>query len=254
MAWLMRENAELAAWQVRWQRLPWCILALDFMAHYPESCWTDPLAERVSPERRGLRFMVVLAAHVGLFWAMMELAVRPEVRQAAQDLMVRLIETPPPRPEVKQVEPPKPKPAPQLRPVLPPPVMTAAAEAPAPVASFTVAPQPPAPPVIEVVPAPPAPVPVTAARFDADYLSNPKPAYPVASRRLGEEGKVLLRVHVSAEGAAKAVEIKHSCGFPRLDEAAKSAVQQWRFVPARRGSDAIESWVSVPIVFSLQSA
>jgi protein TonB len=144
----------------------------------------------------------------------------------------------------------------------PPPIMTAAAEAPAPVASFAVAPQPPAPPTLPPIDAAPAPAPpapaappaVTAARFDADYLSNPKPVYPVASRRLGEEGKVVLRVHVSAEGTARAVEVKHSCGFSRLDEAAKAAVEQWRFVPARRGADAIDSWVSVPIVFSLQSA
>jgi protein TonB len=143
--------------------------------------------------------------------------------------------------------------------IAPPPIMTAAAETPAPAASFAVAPQPPAPPAlppIEAVPppSPPAPPVVTAARFDADYLSNPKPVYPVASRRMGEEGKVVLRVHVAADGAARAVEVKQSCGFPRLDEAAKAAVEQWRFVPARRGGDAVDSWVSVPIVFSLQSA
>ena len=46
------------------------------------------------------------------------------------------------------------------------------------------------------------PVPVTAARYDAAYLHNPRPAYPPLSRRLGEEGKVLLRVRVSREGLA----------------------------------------------------
>ena len=95
---------------------------------------------------------------------------------------------------------------------------------------------------------------VIAARFDADYLSNPKPVYPVGSRRLGEEGTVLLRVKVSPGGTPINVEIKRSCGFPRLDEAARLAVEQWRFVPARRGDEAVESWVSVPIVFSLQTS
>lgn len=227
--------------------------------------FVDPFVRTEPLGRRTVRFALVLAAHLALLWGALELAARPEVRQAAQEVLVRLIDLPPPQPEVKPPEPPRPKPTParQPAPMAPPPIMTAAAEAPAPVAGFAVAPQPPAPPVlppIDAVPvppapaAPPAPAPVTAARFDADYLANPKPAYPVASRRLGEEGKVVLRVHVSAEGTARAVEVKQSCGFARLDEAAKAAVEQWRFVPARRGADAIDSWVSVPIVFSLQSA
>jgi len=206
--------------------------------------WPDEFAAQGSPARRGARFALILAAHVGLIWAVMELATRPEVREIASDLMVRLIE-----PELKKELPPAPPKAPQ-RPVKPPPIMTAAPETPAPTAAFAVAPQPPAPAVIEAAPAPV----VTGARFDADYLSNPKPVYPTASRRLGEEGKVMLRVRVSAAGAPLAVDIKQSSGFARLDEAAKTAVERWRFVPAKRGAEAVESWVAVPIVFSLQSS
>jgi periplasmic protein TonB len=216
------------------------------------SYWTDPFAQKASPGRQGLRFVVILAAHVGLLWAGLELASRPEVREIATDLMVRLVEAPPP--EVKK-ELPQPKPQPKpARPIPPPPIMTAAPDVPAPTAAFAVPPQPPAPPIVEAVPAPEAPPVVTAARFDADYLSNPKPEYPSTSRRLGEEGKVTLRVHVSAEGGPLGVEIKHSCGFLRLDEAAKSAVERWRFVPAKRGTETVESWVAVPIVFSLQTS
>jgi periplasmic protein TonB len=203
--------------------------------------------------RRALRFAIILGAHIALFWAGMELvASRPEVRQAAQDLVVRLIESPPSVPDIVPPEPVPPRPQPVRRAVpieSPQPVLTAAPEAPAP--SVSVAPQPPAPPVAEVAPAPPV---VTLARFDADYLSNPKPIYPVASRRLSEEGKVLLRVKVSPGGTALLVEIKQSCGFARLDEAAKAAVERWKFVPARRGDEAIESWVSVPVAFSLQAS
>jgi protein TonB len=121
-------------------------------------------------------------------------------------------------------------------------------------ASLTVAPQPPAPVSAPAIVAAPAPAPAfVAARFDADYLDNPKPAYPHASRRLGEEGKVVLRVFVSAEGEAKLVEVKHSSGFQRLDQAAEEAVARWRFVPAKRGEQAVTAWVVVPIVFSLKS-
>jgi protein TonB len=95
---------------------------------------------------------------------------------------------------------------------------------------------------------------VTAAHADADYLANPQPAYPPISRRLGEEGRVVLRVQVGVDGLVMAVEVAQSCGFPRLDASAKSAVEHWRFVPAQRGGAAVESWLSVSIVFSLRDA
>ena len=93
---------------------------------------------------------------------------------------------------------------------------------------------------------------LTAARFDADYLHNPAPAYPAQSRRLKEEGTVLLLVRVSAEGTPLSVEIRNSSGFERLDEAGLQAVRQWRFVPAKRGSDNVSASVLVPIQFKRQ--
>ena len=91
----------------------------------------------------------------------------------------------------------------------------------------------------------------TEAGFTADYLHNPAPAYPPAARRNGEEGRVLLRVLVSAAGQAEAVDIQHGSGFPRLDEAARETVANWRFTPARRGAQAIASTVIVPVTFRL---
>jgi protein TonB len=214
-----------------------------------------PVVRQEPIVRRGLRFALVLAVHAAVLWTGLELAARPELREAAQEMMVRLVELRPAEPEVKLPPPPS-RPSP-VRPAPPLPVLAAAADAPATAASFVVPPQPQAPAVVEMSAAPtapPAPPVVTAARFDADYLSNPKPVYPPASRRLGEEGKVVLRVQVSPEGSPLAVEIKHSCGFPRLDESARIAVERWRFVPARQGGEAIESWVAVPIVFSLQTS
>ena len=64
---------------------------------------------------------------------------------------------------------------------------------------------------------------------------------------------MVLRVFVSAEGDAKQVEVKRSSGFQRLDLAAEKAVARWRFVPARRGEQAVTAWVVVPIVFSLDN-
>jgi protein TonB len=94
----------------------------------------------------------------------------------------------------------------------------------------------------------------TAPRFDADYLHNPAPAYPAMARRNGEEGRVQLSVRVSAQGRAEQVEVRHSSGYARLDEAALATVRQWRFVPARRGEEAVAASVLVPIVFRLENA
>lgn len=91
-----------------------------------------------------------------------------------------------------------------------------------------------------------------AARFDADYLRNPVPVYPAIARRRGEEGKVLLKVRVSAQGEAQKVSIAKSSGYDYLDAAALEAVTRWRFVPARRGDEPVESAVIVPMTFKLE--
>lgn len=98
-----------------------------------------------------------------------------------------------------------------------------------------------------------AAAPLSAARFDAAYLNNPRPNYPSLSRRLGEEGKVLLRVRVGTDGQPLTVKLEKSSEFARLDEAALQVVGHWRFIPARRGDEAVETSVIVPIVFQLES-
>lgn len=90
-------------------------------------------------------------------------------------------------------------------------------------------------------------------RFDADYLHNPAPVYPAMSRRMGEEGRVMLRVFVDASGRPGQIEVSSSSGSARLDAAAQEAVWRWRFVAARRGDDSIGGWVLVPIVFNLRA-
>ncbi len=200
--------------------------------------------------RRTASVAVVLGIHVLVFIALGYAAVRQELPPQVRALAVRLIEPAPPAPP--RIEAPKPLPpkAPPRKAQTPPPVMAATPSTSSP-PTFAVPPQPePAPaPLVQA----PAPVPVTAARFDADYLQNPRPAYPPMSRRLSEEGKVVLRVRVSAQGTPLAVEVRQSSGFTRLDEAAKAAVERWRFVPARQGDQPIESSVLVPLNFTLSN-
>jgi protein TonB len=88
-------------------------------------------------------------------------------------------------------------------------------------------------------------------RFDADYLNNPAPAYPSLSRRLREQGVVLLRVYVLPSGLPDVVELKTSSGSARLDESALSAVRRWKFTPAQSAGRSVGAWVVVPIAFSL---
>lgn len=96
-----------------------------------------------------------------------------------------------------------------------------------------------------------APVEIEPPRFGAAYLHNPPPRYPPISRRLGEQGRVMLRVLVSAEGTAESVEIERSSGFDRLDRAAVEAVRTWQFIPAKRDKQPISAHVIVPIQFTL---
>lgn len=72
------------------------------------------------------------------------------------------------------------------------------------------------------------------------------------SRRLGEQGQVLLRVWVEADGRPAKVEIGHSSGFDRLDRTALQAVQRWRFVPGQRAGLPEAMWTEVPLQFVLE--
>ena len=96
-----------------------------------------------------------------------------------------------------------------------------------------------------------AQVSTTAPIFDANYLKNPAPEYPTQARRRNIQGSVLLSVIVKEDGTAKMVSIASSSGFTLLDDSAKSAVSRWKFVPAKRGGEAVEAHVIVPIDFKL---
>jgi protein TonB len=160
----------------------------------------------------------------------------------------------PPRPQPVAAPVPSPQPQPSPSKVSAPTEVAQAAPV-APVSAPT-APTPPAPPA---PPPTPAPVVTAPSRTDvsipASYsASNPKPTYPNMSKRLGEQGTVVLRVLVKADGSAGEVEVKSSSSYPRLDQAAIEAVKQWRFNPAKIDGKAIDEWYQVPIPFKLQSS
>ncbi|MBM4181948.1 MAG: energy transducer TonB [Betaproteobacteria bacterium] len=216
---------------------------------------------------------LVGAAHLGLVFVLLSMEPVARAIGLTQPLMVSLLTPPsPPAPVVESRPkplPPSPRVEPPPLPLPPPPVLSTPEAAPSP---MVVAPPPSDPVPVPAILPPPAPAPVKPApaavayappapaveavvspRFDADYLHNPAPAYPALSRRMGEQGRVLLRVYVHADGSPGQVEIRESCGFERLDRAARDTVARWRFAPARQGERAVAAWVLVPVSFNLRS-
>lgn len=146
----------------------------------------------------------------------------------------------PPQPQARPVQPQQPL-APEPSPIVVQAVPAAAA--PAAIEASTVA---------AVPAAPPAPARVELPSSDAAYLNNPKPAYPALSRRLGEQGKVLVRVLIGVDGKAEQVEIRRSSGYERLDQSALATVRSWRYVPGKRNGIPEAMWFEVPIVYVLE--
>ncbi len=227
------------------------------------------------PYHRDLVWWVVasVAAH-GLLMQFLP-GWRPAEEKVAPPLQVELRQPPPeiipPKPlPLERAPTPRERPKPQAekpqsvqaasrvaQPAEPPraPLLTAPPEAPVTAATpaVPVVPEqasvpPPEPPRARAVP---APEPITRPRSDAAYLNNPRPNYPMAARRRGDQGTVYVRVLVTAEGLAGNVILEKSSGHPSLDEAALNAVRSWRFVPARQAGQAIESPYVVPVQFRL---
>jgi len=80
-----------------------------------------------------------------------------------------------------------------------------------------------------------------------------QPDYPPTSRRLGEEGSVILQVLVGPDGKVQEAKVQTSSGFPRLDEAAtKHALRAWRFNPGTEDGKPVTMWHSIKVTFKIQ--
>jgi protein TonB len=216
------------------------------------------------PPRRAWRHLPtlagVLAAHLAAGWALMQVdAVRQTVAQAAP-LMVDFITLAPPKPEA--VPPPPPPPQRIVEKPRPTPLITAApTRSPAP-PPFVAEPAPPEPPPVVAVntppepapPTPPAPPPPpkTVAATAVQYLRPPAPVYPALSRRLGEAGRVVLRVLIDDKGLPRQIAVQQSSGYPRLDSAALDAMRDARFKPYTENGAALPVWAPAPIAFDLE--
>ena len=86
---------------------------------------------------------------------------------------------------------------------------------------------------------------------DPEPVARIQPEYPPQAFRNHEEGTVLVRVNVDANGMATNSAVVHRSGSRELDSAAMDAVRKWQFKPALKDGKAIASTVDVPVEFKL---
>ncbi|MCC7463734.1 MAG: energy transducer TonB [Gammaproteobacteria bacterium] len=210
----------------------------------------DPLGPRV----RLSLILAIIAFHAALAWGLLQLDPVREAVGAFAPIVIDLIAppaattpTPPPRPQPVHE-------TPVSRP-------TIAVDTPALQPAYVVPPAPeplpaePRPAVPQGSAAPNAPGPAlqprTIAISQVEYLTPPLLEYPLASRRLAEEGKVEVRVLVDARGLPGEARVLRSSGSPRLDAAALATVRATRFKPYTEDGNARPFWVVMPLLFEL---
>ena len=218
------------------------------------------------PKRTAVLTGGVVLLHVLGLWALHSGLLKRATEWVIPVAVVSEVPPPPPPPQIKP--PPPPPPALPVRPSLAPtplalapepvpqptqtpaapPTLAATAPVNAPVSAT--APVAPAPSVV-VPAAPAAPTKVDLPTTVADYQAKSPPVYPAMSRRMGEQGRVVMRVLIGADGVPQQAEVLQSSGHGRLDRAASDAVMRWRYVPGKRGGVPETMWFQVPIEFKL---
>jgi len=83
------------------------------------------------------------------------------------------------------------------------------------------------------------------------FIRRETPVYPLLARRLGKEGKVVLKLAIDAKGSLQHIEVVEPSGFG-FTEAAVEAVRKSSFAPARRMGNRIASKALLSIRFVLK--
>lgn len=87
-----------------------------------------------------------------------------------------------------------------------------------------------------------------------EYVRQPAPRYPPQSRRLREQGVVVLRVVIDESGRACDIAVESSSGYARLDRAAREAVANAAFRPYLEEGAPRRAQVLIPIEFFLRGS
>jgi protein TonB len=218
----------------------------------PRAAYASP---RIDPVAAAIALAVAAAAFTGLQYLDIVSVHKHEHRMAVVNVM-DLAPPPPPKAPPEQ----KKGPTPHIQsPIVAPPPLVAT---PAPPQTVAVAdaPAPPQPepvaPHVAIKVADPAPAPPSAAPADGGDLSSKMisatpPSYPEDSRRLHEQGTVVLAVLLALDGKVDRVAVAKSSGFYRLDRAASGAVRHWRWSPTVRNGQPVFVQGNVVIPFVL---
>ena len=220
-----------------------------------------------SSQRTAILIGGVVLLHVLALWALHTGLLQRATEWVIPMAVVSEMPPPPPSPPIK---PPPPPPATPVRPSLAPtplalaplptpqptaapiapPTLAATAPVNAPVlATPSVAPAP----SVVAVPAPSPPAKVDMPTTMADYRVQSLPIYSLMSKRMGEQGRVVVRVLISVDGVPQQAEVHQSSGFGRLDRSAVEAAMRSRYVPLKRGGIPEATWVLAPIEFKLEN-
>jgi protein TonB len=216
---------------------------------------------KIGPPQKGTArvagFVVVAGVHAALLYGLWHYRILPPPAEAKTLFVSLLKETP-------RIEPPKPKPPPVklVERIEPPPPQQIVAQAPVIQPDEPVAPPPPPAPQhvveapAELAPPPAPPRPAAPVLLGGELAvacpQRTPPSYPAFSRRLGEEGKVVLRVELDETGRVERATIKTSSGYARLDDAALNAVMEWRCHPAQRDGQPVRAVALQPFNFALE--
>ena len=83
----------------------------------------------------------------------------------------------------------------------------------------------------------------------ARVIRKVKPTYPDMARIARIQGTIRFRATIGRDGAVDRLEVLS--GPPLLIQAARDAVQQWRFLPATRNGDSVEDVTQIDVSFAL---
>lgn len=85
-----------------------------------------------------------------------------------------------------------------------------------------------------------------------EQFPNPRPPYPLASRRMGEQGAVDLQLCLSQQGHVESVAVIKSSGYGRLDQSAVETVKTWKFSALETAVLPLSDCYRLPIHFRLE--
>lgn len=224
-----------------------------------------PAGTAGSAQRRGgmslprlIGAVAVVALHVAVIYALVTGLAQRTIEIVRPPIETRIL--PPEQPPPPLAPPPPPKlapppplfvPPPDVRIAPPPPARSNAVTVVTPVKPAEPAPQPVAPPVVATpAPAPRAPVRV---QPQLDPARACDPDYPPMSRRLGEQGSLMVQVQVDPDGRASDIKLIESSGFSRLDQAAMAGIRSsCRFLPGTVDGKPLTQWFTFRFVWKIK--